>query len=299
MCGRFSSPPWLFRSWVWLSDPKSLRRRGASFRNRIFGLTYNDRVIFFTTSHQNPLDSNNSPCSGSIILWRPETPDLSSSFQGFECSKYTKPYRPYKSIQHIDLLWDFFGIPVFFSGLLNHWFPLIRPYMKPLFLREGYLRGGVVGWLASFPRFFTMAWIKLTGSQWITLLCRFHFLATHTTCQTTNCTNVGNHTSPGNKKTRSIHGGGQMVVDLRYIYIYVCIPTNSNGPEFLPELENHPFPVLGRNFSTRARFPIQAKFLVLQQNSEKHPWVDFRKFGREFPGLGREFPGIGQQKTRS
>ena len=81
--------------------------------------------------------------------------------------------------------------------------------------------------------------------------------------------------------------------------LFLSIPTNSNGPEFLPELENHPFPVLGRNFSPRARFPIQAKFLVLQQNSEKHPWVDFRKFGREFPGLGREFPGIGQQKTRS
>ena len=45
------------------------------------------------------------------------------------------------------------------------------------------------------------------------------------------------------------------------------IPTNSNGPEFLPELENHPFPVLGRNFSPRARFPIQARFLVLQKNS--------------------------------
>ena len=68
------------------------------------------------------------------------------------------------------------------------------------------------------------------------------------------------------------------------------IPTNSNGPEFRPELENHPFPVLGRNFSPRARFPIQARFLVLQQNSEKHPRVDFRKIRAGIPGTRAGIP---------
>ena len=68
------------------------------------------------------------------------------------------------------------------------------------------------------------------------------------------------------------------------------IPTNSNGPEFLPELENHPFPVLGRNFSPRARFPIPARVLVLQQNSEKHPRVDIRKIRAGIPGTRAGIP---------
>ena len=69
------------------------------------------------------------------------------------------------------------------------------------------------------------------------------------------------------------------------------IPTNSNGPEFLPELENHPFPVLGRNFSPRARF------LVLQQNSEKHPRVDFRKIRAGIPGTRAGIPGNRARKN--
>lgn len=57
------------------------------------------------------------------------------------------------------------GHGLFMAGV-NHWFPLTRPYLRPLFLGGRYVGGWGVGWLAINSELVGMGAIENTSKSW-------------------------------------------------------------------------------------------------------------------------------------